>query len=179
MQQELHHARSIEPDPVVVSISAFTPHTADGVSGRDLIQDMERLNDEIFQFAALLAEQFGKTTGRRRAALRHVPRSDVDMLHNLFGHNITTFVLQARDRQEHSWLMHAVQACVIESCKSVLASLLPFSKGSSNFEKMRRKIRNEGWSYTGFSGLNGDLIYQRVKACRDNGDHLSIAMAWT
>ena len=151
MQQELHHARSIErPDPVIVSASTFTPHTADGVSGRDLIEDMERLNDEIFQFSALLAEQFEKTPGRRRADLRHIPDSDVDMLHTLFGQNITSFLLQARDKQEHSWLMHAVQACIIDSCKSVLTSLFPFKKKSINFEKIYRKIRSKGWSYAGF-----------------------------
>ena len=57
-QKQLHHARSVEqPDPIVVSTNAFTPHTADGVSGQDLIQDMEGLNEEIYQFAALLAER--------------------------------------------------------------------------------------------------------------------------
>ena len=145
MQQELHHARSIEqPDPVVVSTDAFTPHTADGVSGRDLIQDMEQLNDEILQFAALLAEQFEKTAGQRRTDLPPIPRSDVDVLHNHFGKNITTFLLQARDQQDHSWLMHAVQACIIESCKSVLTSLLPFTTWSDKLEDMYRKIRSRG-----------------------------------
>ena len=153
MQQELHHARRIEqPDPVVVSTSAFTPHTADGVSGQDLIQDMERLNDEIYQFAALLAEQFEKTPGKRRTDLRQISPSDVAALQTHFGENIANFVLQARDRQEHSWLMHAVQSCLMRSCKSVLKSLLPFHKASRSLEDVYRIIRSRGRSYTGYFG---------------------------
>lgn len=80
-QQELRHAgNSDQPDPIVVSTSALTPHTADGVSGQDLIQGMKQSNDEIYQFAALLAEEF--LQGERRNDLP------------------CTSVLQARARQE-------------------------------------------------------------------------------
>jgi hypothetical protein len=150
LQQQLHQARSIEqPDPVVVSTSTFTPHTADGVSGRDLIQDMERLNDEIYQFAALLAEQFEKTAGERSTDSPRISR-DVRALQKLFGKKIVNFVLQARARQEHSWLIHAIQACIIEFCRNVLISMLPFKDVSSTFDDVHRLIRSRGRLYTGY-----------------------------
>lgn len=148
MQQELHQARSIaQPDPIVVSTSAFNPHTADGVSGQDLIQDMERLNDEIYQFAALLVEEYFQ--GARSADLSPILLKDarVDALQKQFGRQIVKFVLHARSRQEHSWLLHAVQACIIASCTSVLTSFLPFVKGSSTFEDVHHNIRKRGRSY--------------------------------
>lgn len=152
MQQQLHHAKSIEqPGPIVVSTSAFTPHTADGVSGRDLIEGMERLNDEIYQFAALLAEQFEKTPGRS-TDLPCISHGDVRELQKLFGKKIVNFILQAWARQEHSWLIHAVQACIIESCRNVLISMLPFKDMSGTFEKVHRLIRSRGRSYTGYFG---------------------------
>ena len=153
LQQQLHHARSIEqPDPVVVATSAFTPHTADGVSGRDLIEDMERLNDEIYQLAALLAEQFEKTPGGRSTDFPHISLGAVRALEKLYGKKIVNFVLQARARREHSWLIHAVQACIIETCRSVLTLMLPFKDASITFENVHSLIRSRGRSYTGYFG---------------------------
>ncbi len=146
MQRQLHQATSCDrPDPVaVVSTSAFTPHTADGVSGQDLIRDTERLNDEIYQFAALLAEEFEKALKEHSMDVRPNTAKDSDVLQRLFGSNVAELVLQAKSQREHSMLVHAVQTCMISCCSGVLVTLLPCHKRSGTFEDMHHRIRKAG-----------------------------------
>ena len=85
-------------------------------------------------------------TEGRRTDLRRISPSD-EVLRDLFGESITTFVHQARARQEHSWLMHAVQSCIMKSCESVHTEL-----SHSSTERLL-----ESW-------IDG-TIYKRLRDC--------------
>lgn len=161
MQRQLHQATSYDrPDPVAVaSASAFTPHTADGVSGQDLIRDTERLNDEIYQFAALLAEEFEKTPRERGPNVNLIATRDFNVLRKIFRENTADLVVRAKAQREHSMLVHAVQTCMISCCSGVLMTLLPCHKRSDTFEDMHRRIRKAGKLNIWCTDINTELIY--------------------
>ena len=119
------------------SYAALPIHTADSASGADIIHDTKLLNNDIFQFAAGLAEHY--SDGARNPA-KKLSANDVQR----FGLAIASFIFQAKAQAEHPWIVHAIQACTVACCTRVLTSWIPFSKQSGLLEDIHRNIRVAG-----------------------------------
>ncbi|KAK2464378.1 hypothetical protein APHAL10511_003525 [Amanita phalloides] len=125
----------------VVSVNSYSTHTADGASGADVIGAVQHLNEEIFQFAALLADEYQEL----REECRKLSWEDTTMrdMENTFGYTIAKFVSRAKKKGEHSWIEHALQTCIISCCMGSLTSLNPPYKGfKSSVDDLYNAIRS-------------------------------------
>ncbi|KAF8632113.1 hypothetical protein AX15_002044 [Amanita polypyramis BW_CC] len=138
MRRRLEEIGKNRRDPVPFA------NLADGVSGADLVQDIQLLNGEIYQFAACLADNFKKLPDRHTSDIKKDLKS-------MFGPAITNFVLQAVRQGVHSWILQAVQTCTIACCADVLtAPLIPSLKNIDDLEDIYLNIRKrEGQGVSG------------------------------
>ncbi|KAF8638100.1 hypothetical protein AX17_002440 [Amanita inopinata Kibby_2008] len=150
----------------IVAASSFSLHTADGASGADIIRDVQLLNDEIYQFAAGLAEECDDNSSVGRARRPIMNEQTMEDVTCRFGQQIAKVIWEAKARPEYSCIVQALQACIVSCCEDVLRSWHPFRTKSDSIGNVYRAIGEaEG---QGVSGQWRSLMYRH--ACQDKAN---------